>query len=765
MNHPPRILLFETSALLATLSLFTDHATYDPEALERLLEPPAPGTEPLLDHVYIPDHVIYELTGILPICFPAMLERFAQTKHDSQALAALIDLYALASPRGEVNDPEDNQKSHVRMLLRFVASHTPKHFTAADYMEKGHPVIARTETGRAYCERLKVDYAVLGGGKPAMEEYRPIFADALDYLGEAFKIDELRIHAGQLLMMGMISETVFNERIGRIESAESKQQRFYKLTEFLDKLEKIENGKSTHHKNGSVISSRQGFIPSDLVAYIKDKEAAGSYDEHNGYLKPRLFREYPQLLRLASERHYSANPSSIKPESLDDAQLFKAAFGPSHLLMEHYLHSGILPNTTTILFIAAEVLGLDVSGLRRDDDYATIKGALYGQGFYEISPTMAQLKRIQEGCRKLHVDIPVLNTFITALPSAERGATRRFANACKHPNDQGLAQQTELRMPHIGLPYEKVFGDALINGAVSWSEFQQLVRATNGLPIRYESYSGSPSGDILLKPSADAKQARILIAQDGFVGRTGKTEPKVYISRATNIISIGNRQRAYYDVSADALIERCRLGLGDRSVSSKLYRSFETMLYRSAAQDAPGLRDQAVKLLGEDRMVQLEKNFANRHARRSLQVQPPYRSVFAALHTNSRILRKNLGEVATFEAANNLMVQHPGAHIWIANHDSDLFCTPERDLQLEDSVIRQHAGLNLAIRKLNANAQGHPELHLVNSEQFLDSLHMLMSRPPKKHYEAVSAKPFILNHRSRSWAHLIDDSIPKMHQR
>lgn len=720
-----RIVLFETSALLATLSLFTDHYTHDPEALERLIEPVSPGMPPLLDKVLIPDHVIYELTGILPISFPFMQQRFAELKDDPKKLHELIDMYALASPRGEVNDPAGDQKSHVRMLLRFIANHPD--------------CIVHTETGKAYCERLKADYSVLGAvSGDTIEQHRPTFADAFHYLGDAFSVDALRVHAGQLMMFGLINEREFNDRIGRVETVMSKQQRFYKTEEIVGKL------------------SKNGMIPEELAEQIKRHDTHVPDDEKNGYFKLGLLREFPELLRLPARHLQHPTPPGVRETVLSDDELFRAALAPSPLLMEHYLYSGIIPNTNASLLVMANALGFDTKELRSDDDSDHIRQALYVQGFYELSPTLAQLRRVEAACTQAHIACEELATLTASLPRSVKGMQQRFRDACHNPQENGLAQQKELRIPHIGMAYEKVFSDALVNGALTWDEFQQLVLATGGLHRRYDSYIGSQSADMLLLPSPDAAKAHIYIALDGFVGRTGKTIPQTYISRSTRSLSVGNEQRIYYDIPASDLIERCRTGLIDRRVSSKLHRSFETMLYRPAAQDAVQLRTEAVKILGEDRVVQVEKNFANRHARKSLQVQPPYQSLFSALHTNSRILRKNLGEVATLEAAKILHEQNPQANIWVTNHDSDLFCDSKRDLQIEDSVVRQHAGMHREVRGLNAALQGKEQVHLVNTVQFLDTLHTIMGRTPQKTYDVVSAKTLILKHQSRSWANDID---------
>lgn len=724
-----RIAVLETSALLATLSLFTDHYTHDPEALEKLTQKSPRTGKSALDALYIPDHVIYELTGILPISFPYMLRQFELHKDNPNALKQTIDMYALASPRGEVNDPMGNQKSHVRMLLHYIARHPD--------------CIIRTAASEAYCRRLKADFSILSTSTPhTSQQYRPIFSDVINILGMDMHIEPLRIHTGQLMMMGIISEKEFNDRMGRVETALSRQQRFYKTDELIKKLES------------------SGIINDDLAGHIKR-----STPKNTSYATLGLLQKFPQILRLAAQRFDPPTPRAVTSTPLSDDALFYTAIGPSPLLIEHYLYSGIIPNTPTTLRIIAASLGFNITSSQGQNDSEALRDIFYHQGLYEVSPTAEQLNDISKALNAASIEAPLLSRLCASINTREQARHEEFRTACRNPQSEGLAQQSELKIPHIGTAYEKVYGDALINGALSWPEFLSLVKASNGLPRRYDDYIGSHSADILLKPSNNPEEATIALAQEGFVGRTGKTTLNTYISGASRTLPINNTQRAYDILSVRDALNRCRAGMTDRRVSSKLYRSFETMLYPAITRDSAAFRDIAVAQLGEDKVVQLEKDFSNRHARKSLQVQPPYKSLFAAMHTNSRILRKNLGEVATMQAAATVLESNKDADVWIANHDSDVFCDANRNIVLEDSVVRQHAGLDKAIVTLNAHVQGNYHLHMVNTNQWLDTVHTLLGRPARKTYPEVSAKPFIANHRSKSWEEIVHRTSQTITQR
>lgn len=759
MTSPRRILLFETSALLGVLTQFTDPFTNTPDALERLLQPLKPGAEPPIDAIKIPDHVVYELTGILPICFGSMQQKFAEAKAsgDEKKLTDLIAMYALASPRGEVRDPEGRQKSHIRVLLRFIANHPNS--------------IIHTEVSKQFCQRLKADFSMLSSSKPEVfAQYRPTFADAFQYLGDDFHAGNLRVHAGQLFMMGLISEHAFNERMGEEEKPLGHKKRFYKTLELLNKLVEPEKRSGV---NGAKKTKEDHFLPREFCTHIKGEEqkrdAKASDEEKKGYLSFGTFKRYPQLLRMALKRYYVPTQSGVVQDFISDEELVKSAFGPSQLMLEHYHYSGIIPNDNESLLTIATAMHYDINGFSKDSDGDALRSCLDRQGFYEIRPTLADLMNIRKALKTIHRQAPLLDRFISVLTTTEKSLQKRFNDACKNPQEGGLAKHSELRIPHIGLPYEKVFGDALVNGSLGLGEFLKLVMATDGLHQSFGSgssiYLGTQSGDILLRQSSAPDAARILVNQDGFIGRTGKTPMRDYISNAPKTILLRDGEQHYMELSVDELLARCRASLTDRRYATKLYRVFETMLYRPVTLDAAAVRNKAIEILGEDKLVQLEKDFANRHARKSLEVQPAYRSMFAALHTNARIARKNLGEVAAAEAATALLTEYPQSHIWLANHDSDLYPHgTTRDVTLEDSVVRQHGGWFPDARRFNEQMVGQNLMHFLNTSQLLGSMDQLTGRTLRKSYSDIIKDKPIVRGASNSWARLVNERIQEAAQ-
>ena len=124
-DQKDRVLVLETSALLAILNNFTDPYNHSTDVFETLLQPP-PGRagKPVAQSIAIPDHVFYECTGILANSIPKMLELLTSTKHDPQKFEETIEFYVTASPRTGVGvKNRDTIKDQLRTLFRFIAAH------------------------------------------------------------------------------------------------------------------------------------------------------------------------------------------------------------------------------------------------------------------------------------------------------------------------------------------------------------------------------------------------------------------------------------------------------------------------------------------------------------------------------------------------------------------------------------------------------------------------------------------------------------------
>lgn len=726
---PERILVFETSALLGALQHFTDPHTNAPVALETLLER-LPGQRAPVDRVVIPDHVLYELTGLMPFSQKDMLRKLADARNDPARLEEVIQLYAMASPRGEVNDPTGMQKNHVRVLLRFIAKH-PESLQATGISQK-------------YGARLAASYNSLSMNGPLLDQYCPTFADAFHYLGEDFHSGALRLHVGQLRMMGLLSEKEYNERLDKPETPLSKHQRFFKKEELLDRLQ--------HKTKKRDEDSRLPRFDASLIERIRKQ-----HKNDDEYVTVDFLRSnYGGIILRRTRENYGNKAIRAARYAVDQEEWLQRALGPSRLMMEHYCFGGILPEGTAPLLVTAQALGFTTSHLGAGSDPDEVRHQLYEQGFFEMTPNKQQLQAVATALQAARIDAPVLNRFLGRMPEAAAEHQARFRQAC----GQSIA-------------YEKTFTDALVNGAMEWGEFWKLVQATDGMRHRYgerDEYFGTANADILVKPGPTPESTEILFSQKGFTGRRRDRNEESAVTRHSGFIHgakplvIDGRKQSYIKLSAAELLERCRTGRG----THELYRLFESMLHLHAMNDPVDLRNEAHAILGNERLVQFEKDFANRIARRSGKNEPPYLNLFAGLHVNGRLMRKNLGEAATLEAAATQLEAHPDAHVWLVNHDSDLFPTRKDrgDIQLDRAVVRQHAGLMPELRQLNARVAGNSRLHFVSTaSQFLDDLSRRLGLEPRGTYEQVKTKPFIAEHRSRSWADTVSPDMVPARQR
>lgn len=777
--QPARILVMETSALLAALTASSDSFTRSAQGLERLLHPSSATGQPLVDLVVIPDHVFYELTGLLPPCHAELLRRLAEAKaadetehhaiaeakrHLSPVQAALlkprnhlesvIDFYTLISPRGEVNDAKRQQKNHLRVLLRFLAAHPES--------------LQPTEVGRQYAGRLIADYSMLSARgnalKESLDQYRPTFADAFHYLENDFSLQELRVHAGQLMMMGLITEREFADRMGEDEKELGTKKRFYKTGDFINHLA------ATSKEASSAASADAGMPEEKSVPLITADERAAlrsreKIDEPNGRYKDLtagFFVDHPEILRRAHARVGTVPKPPLEPDAGAQekaVQAARAALAPSPLLMEHYLSSGILPRDTASRLAIAHALGLSTHGLSSQSTDDRVREVLDPQGFEETSPTLPQLEAIREALRPLHGDLRLLDMLLENIRTNGNPASVAFARACRigtapQPKPSESAART-------GLPYEKVYSDALSSGFIRWADFWQLAKP--GLQP-YGEYWGTEHADILVRPGLAANNATVYIAQDGIAGRQGITRFDTLDCKSVTLTPV-NSHRLYYAIPIKELLARTHASLADSQQRSQLYRVFEGLLLPRVKDNAATLRRDALEVLGDTQTVHIEKDFANRWTRRCRGKQLPFEDPFTALHTNSRIQRKNLGEVSTLEAAEQALHAHPDAQVWLAGHDSDLYPSPlhDRAPQLEEAVVRQHAGMlngqgTLDIRTLNQRAEN-KRLHFVTSPALVDTLRRLSGFEPRGRYEFIKLKEIIGAHPNDSWKRLTERTL------
>lgn len=727
MALPQHALVMETSAQLSLLLEATsgDALEYasDPAApIAKLVSRHTPSGAAMMDTIHIPDHVFYELTGLTAPCFPAMQQRLATARAEDEKVQAqdyprvrkVVDLYAAASPRGESHAARGLPKQHIRTLLWLLALHS-------DTVKLvGHT----QDTHQAYLARMKADYAGLSSAHAADNpHYRPCFADALHYAGDTFHADGLWVHAGQLRMMGIIDEDQFNKRINNHETGNSRHQRFYRAKEVIDMVVARANAAGK-----PVPEAMEQRWRADADAHDTDVGPASQRQLTLGF-----FQRHPEFLRAALLSRYSKaglSPLS-EADALGDTARVKQAIGASRLLMEHYLKSGLLPQDNASLLAMAKVLHFHVDGLDAGYSRDVIKERLKQQGFYEVSPTVAQLQALTAALQQTGNVLPVQG-LLAALAHEPAILRKQFTEACKGSD---------------GLPYEKVFAQALQHGWIDWPQFTQIVVQSgsmqpHGHMNQLQGYRGQISVD-----RYDSPQAKIRVTVGGFSSRKG--ECSMHAAALHD-----RRENGHLVYTLEQLLRKCA---SDSPKAAPYHRILETMLYPAASQDAPRLRQVAQQVLGEDLLLQVEKDFANRRTRHVSSTQPPFADPFAQLHVESRIIRKNLGEAATLEAACNLLQQDAQAQVWIANHDSDLY-PKHGSVEMDNTIVRQHAGLHPELRQLNAQANRHPRLHFVTTGQMLDDVYRLHGTQPPTSYESVKARASIAKHHDGSWrkrAHMV----------
>lgn len=706
----------DASALIALMKNFTDIYSETNQTLEQMVTPKNRRSAPMLDKILIPDHTLYEVTGITAMTMPTMLQRFREAAHDPEALERWVDLYVAASPRNDTRLQQHHiRKAQVRGLLRFVAQHP-------DW-------VVETDVSKRYAAELKTDYAVLAGVGDAdvLQQYRPSIGDVMDVMGDAFSLDNLRVHYGQLWMMGVVNEADYSKRMQQDEKAKG-NQRFITTTEW-NRLLKAQEKLSEEEL--------------DEIKQMTQQSEAHS-DQGKQYLTVGMLKSFPHILARYrfSEMFHGEKTHAETKRWYDDTKgghgVVANALRPSKLLMEQLFYGGIIP--LEAMGEVAKLLGYDVEESASTHRVST-KQQLHRQGFFERTTSCAELRTIYDGLiangyapEKIQ-GLRKLNDGLKHITEKHRD---RLNQACQN-RDSGSTYLS-------GTPYEKMLAQELINGTVSFEEFTHILRGTNHGLIASQGRLATKEGDIVIELAAGqpSEQARIWINQEGFGGRNGHTDISAYhYDKAHTLrreLVRGAGHKDYVEFQLDALIEICRHNrrLGH---DNKVYRVFESLLYPSVLRDASGVRAASLDVLGEDRLVQLEKDFSNRHIRRIQTVLPPCADLFSAQHVNRRIARKNLGEIATAEVATKLAAeQGEDAKVWIANHDMDLMPKANRyatktdmdgTLYFSDRLHRMTSHLEPELRALEADMDAQQKdgrLDFVGSQQLLETARQMTGR-------------------------------------
>lgn len=636
----------DASALIALMKNFTDIYNNTNQTLEKLVTANSRRSAPLLDKILIPDHTLYEVTGITTMAMPTMLQRFKDAQADPEKLEEWVDLYVASSPRNDARLPDYHiRKAQIRGVLRFVARHP-------DW-------IISTNVSERYSSELKVDYAVLAGvGSPeVLQRYRPALGDVVDILGDTFSLNNLRVHYGQLWMMGMVRESDYSARMQKEEKAKG-NQRFITVSEWARLLE----------KQGKISPEEK-----EKIKHIAQQSDARS-DQGSQYLTIGMLRALPEVLErysFSDNTHMSTEAKRWRRDIDSGAGSVINALRPSKLLLEQLFYGGVIP--LEAMSDVSSCLGYTIEEGAKAKRVSA-KQQLHRQGFFERTVSCADLQKIHDYLVEKKYDSEDLSQLAQLT-----GGLEHIAQQYKNRLNQVCQNRDSSSLYLSGTPYEKMLAQELINGTIDFEEFTAILGKTNHGLVTFQGKFATQEGDIVVERNAQGRtstQARIWINQEGFAGRDGHTDISAYhYDTAETMLKElvrGAGHKDYLEFCVGELIDICRRNRRFDS-DNKIYRVFESLLYPSVLRDASRVREAALEVLGEDRLVQLEKDFSNRHIRRIQLDLPPCADVFAAQHVNRRIARKNLGEIATAEVACKLAEENgQDATIWIANHDMDL---------------------------------------------------------------------------------------------
>lgn len=773
-NIAQQYMVLDTSAMIAMLRNFPDPNKHTAPALDLWLNHRDYGH--ILNHIVIPDHVLYELTGILPISFPTMLSRLKEAGENPEQLHEVVEFYVEASPRGGKRvEGGDAIKEQMRTLLRFVA----RRLAAGD-----QEVILPTQVSRKYCEQLKIDHTVFGGvADMDLSHYRPTFGDISDILGERFDIGRIRIHTGQLLMMGFLNEQEYDDRVaskktdaqGREteETINSVKQRFIKAKDFTDLLhkkkwisdqERNELNQFADNRKKQLLRAKQEQLKSQGLEEEVRKQRLDKLSQDLDFLtvdllQSELFTKLFQRYRHSKARDSSQPSAYIEPYLSTVDEIVQHAIKPSRMLVEHYFYGGVIPHHA--LYHVAKHLNYSVDD---QDNEANKRRSLNNQGFFERMLNIQDLQSIYRFLSNDKDGSPLctepelvrLKQVIDSMPQAVQLQAKRFKDGCAVPAS-AIYGKKRRSTANIGVPYEKVFAQELINGTISAQEFVDILRATRQLQLMTDDsreWWSTRDEKIAIDFRQPAEQSIIRINQQGFFSRQGHEELKYPLAD----YSVRHGENYYLEIPLDKLIDICQTHRAYNGPTDPMDRVFESLMRTAVENEAVRVREIARNTLGDERLIQMEKDFSNRHARQWLEYLPPYANPFASAHVQRRLMRKNLGEISTAEAATTLCEQHPDATVWLINHDSDLFPSAVNvkrgeqnsgtgTIQLSSIAKRTHTDKQEDLQTITDRLEKHSgrALQFVHSEQFLRAADRLLHRQPKPDgpYPHVKMKQYV----------------------
>ncbi len=666
-QRPTQILVLETSSAIALMKSFNGRA----EILEGLVSPPEKA---LFSRVILSDQVIYELTGILPsVLKECFFQSIAEAQDDTQK-KDIIESYVRISARTGSAESGYNRGAlaqQIRTILSYAANHPED--------------VMFTRMGTRYSNKVQSEHAMIcpnQGNGEAIQHYRLNFDDTMNILGDDFDYRNLRVHAGQMFLMGYINEQEYRKRMDKDETFLYPKNRFYTIGDFLKVLEG--HGIIDHEKKESV---------KNIASAQNEKLVTLGFIEDNALLPA-----------VAPSLRYNRDPA------IRDRYTLQESIGHGKMLIEHYLQSGIVPNDEESVKRIAEALHYNTHLDNGYDQIKGLSGILKAQGFYERALTIKELRHIRDLFSD--TELPLLDKLLNYenLQNVCHRHQENFRSNCL-PQNRNQPVTTDIA---AGVPYEKVLSEATISGIMSFEQFFDVCRQSRAM-IRnpgnpqFEEYRTKGEEIIVSFPIGHKDNPTIYVKQEGFSSRQGKTSIG-WMANETQQAHLINGH-PYWQFNARELLQECRCQLDQGRGDTKIHRILEAMLFPAVKLEhgkAPEIRQYALEAgVSPLLLLEAEKDFSNRHYRKwhkilhekdegqdteSNFLNPVFASLFASAHIERRIMKMDGGEFSTIEAALMAAEAHPEARVWICSEDKQLRINPETGQpELGELMMRHHA--------------------------------------------------------------------------
>jgi hypothetical protein len=574
--------------------------------------------------IYIADMVFYEATGFRPDYIPTLLETLRAAKENGNvSLARTIDALAHFSPRGGKNNG-DPKKQHVRALLYWITKHPESIVTTK--VGKWFSQVLEDENILLYAKERGSSY----GSLPA--NYRLSRHDVALILPDDFKEDALRIHISDFYAWGLLRE---------------------------DKVRKLAAHTDQKKPQSKGLATDKNFIT------LKD---LGIADSDETYLTYGYFKEHPDLLRSISPEPKAASWKSklAQPVIVTDIEETRTS---AKMMMEQFIFGGLLPEQE-IPAIAVS-LGFLSEEEAHQPSKKKMRQQLKDRGFFAYAPTISDLQQLWHRCE----DNPAYYLLGKLLSHAAADRiindhAERLNSQCRRPlRLQPTKAQPIVQIPESGLPLERYFSVALVDGLTSIEEFLELLKQTGALE---HGFISNGQQDISVEQT-DGKPAMIWFRRQGVHSRTAPdTSTRFEIMAERHSPHSGQEQSG---CTLEKLASLCLKSstqdvIGDKA---KPIRLIDAMLFPAIERNASNVLATAESIIGKVRLQQILSAGHNAHRQRWKEVVGGayFRSCLVEQESFGRMHGFHNGEVATLEAAIELRKKREGTVI-IANHDNAL---------------------------------------------------------------------------------------------